>query len=259
MNKNLRTGLVIVSGIQVVFALAFIFQVPAVAGLWPLVSTTQLSFTLIGSIFAAAAASTLWCIFVREHGALSGIALDYIAILLPVTILMLQVAEGRASYIVYGIVCAGGALFGLMLWLQTFRVPIKSAPPTPRIVYGSFVVFVIALAIAGGALILKSPNVLPWNVTPETGAVFGWMFIGAAAYFAYAVVRPSWHNAGGQLAGFLIYDVVLIVPFLQRLSTNGPTVNLVIYLAVVIYSGVLAAYFLFVNSTTRLIAPRPVS
>ena len=113
--------------------------------------------------------------------------------------------------------------------------------------------------IAGGALILKSPNVLPWNVTPETGAVFGWMFIGAAAYFAYAVVRPSWHNAGGQLAGFLIYDVVLIVPFLQRLSTNGPTVNLVIYLAVVIYSGVLAAYFLFVNSTTRLIAPRPVS
>lgn len=204
-------------------------------------------------------ASTLWCLFVREDGAMSGIALDYIAILLPVTILMIQVAEGRASYIVYAVVCAAGVLFGLMLWLQTFRLPIRRTPPTPRLVYWSFVVFVIALIIAGGALILKSPNVIPWNVTPETGAVFGWMFIGAAAYFAYAVARPSWHNSGGQLAGFLIYDIILIVPFLQRLSTNGPAVNLVIYLAVVIYSGVLAACFLFISPSTRLIAPRPVS
>jgi len=257
--KNLRVALFVISGAQAVIALAFILQVQAVTGLWPLVSTTPLSFTFIGSIFAAAAASTLWCLFVREDGALSGIALDYIAILLPVTILMIQVAEGRASYIVYGIVCAGGALFGLILWFQTVRVPIRRAPPTPQLVYWSFVVFVIALMIAGVALILKSPNILPWNVTPETGAVFGWMFIGAAAYFNYAVVRPGWHSAGGQLAGFLIYDVILIVPFLQRLSTNGPTVNLVIYLAVVIYSGVLATYFLFVNPVTRLIAPRPVS
>lgn len=259
MNKTLRAGMAVVAVAQALVALALIFQVSAITGLWPLVSTTPLSFTFIGSIFAAAAASTLWCLVVREDGALSGIALDYVAILLPVTILMIQVADGRAPYIVFAVACAVGVLFGLGLWMQTFRLPIKGEPATPRIVYWSFIVFVVALILVGGALILGTPAVLPWNVTQETGVVFGWMFIGAAAYFAYAVARPSWHNAGGQLAGFLVYDIVLIEPFLRRLSTSGSSLNLVIYLAVVLYSGVLAAYFLFINPATRMIAPRTKS
>ena len=42
------------------------------------------------------------------------------------------------------------------------------------------------------------------------------MFLGSATYFAYGIVRPRWTNAGGQLAGFLAYDLVLIVPFMTR-------------------------------------------
>jgi hypothetical protein len=80
------------------------------------------------------------------------------------------------------------------------------------------------------------------------------MFLGAATYFAYALFRPSWLNAAGPLVGFLAYDVVLIVPFLTRLPSTSPehVVGLIIYTAVVIYSGLLATYYLFIHKGTRL-------
>jgi hypothetical protein len=47
---------------------------------------------------------------------------------------------------------------------------------------------------------------------------------------------------------------VLIVPFLMRLPGAGPQhrLGLIIYTAVVIGSGLLAAYYLFVHRPTRM-------
>jgi len=80
------------------------------------------------------------------------------------------------------------------------------------------------------------------------------MFLGAMTYFIYALVRPSWVNAAGQLAAFLAYDVVLIVPFLTRLPTVAPEhrISLIVYTLVVSYSGLLAIYYLFLHKPTRL-------
>jgi hypothetical protein len=154
----------------------------------------------------------------------------------------------------FALACASGVVFGAYLLWSTIRVPIRDTRPIPVLVKISFAVFIIALILVGGALILKTPNILPWSVTPELGVMCGWMFLGAAAYFAYSLVRPSWHNSAGQLAGFLAYDVILIVPFLQRLPTTAPELrtSLIIYLIVVIYSGLLAIYYLFINPTTRI-------
>jgi hypothetical protein len=46
---------------------------------------------------------------------------------------------------------------------------------------------------------------------------------------------------------------VLIVPFLGLLNTVKPErfINLVVYTAVLIYSGGLAVYYLFINPQTR--------
>ncbi|MCL4254750.1 MAG: hypothetical protein KJ043_13370, partial [Anaerolineae bacterium] len=110
------------------------------------------------------------------------------------------------------------------------------------------------LIIVGGLLIFKTSNILPWVVTLEFGVLAGWFFLGAAAYFTYALIRPSWHNSAGQLIGFLTYDVVLIIPFLQRLPNLAPEfrLSMVIYLVVIIYSGWLSIYYLFINADTRL-------
>ena len=73
-------------------------------------------------------------------------------------------------------------------------------------------VFLVALLFAGGTLIAQVPEIMPWALTPDLSVVAGIMFLGSASYFAYALARPRWTNAGGQLAGFLAYDLVLIVP-----------------------------------------------
>jgi hypothetical protein len=121
----------------------------------------------------------------------------------------------------------------------------------------SFAIFVVALLFVGGQMVLKVPGItMPWPISTNEAVIYGWMFLGAAAYFAYALVRPGWGNAGGQLAGFLAYDLVLIFPFIARFSTGVPSQFMaghIIYTVVVTYSGLLAIYYLFINPQTRLI------
>lgn len=153
----------------------------------------------------------------------------------------------------YGLVCVFGALFGLGLFLWSARIPLDQTIPMPRLVWWSFIIFIIALLIVATRLILNVPNAIPWKITPDLSLVIGWMFLGAAVYFAYGLLRPSWLNSAGQLIGFLAYDAVLIVPFLTRLPTTAPEfqIGLYIYTAVVTLSGLLAIYYLFLHKPTR--------
>ena len=264
MNRYFRLFMFLVCAVQLFFAAAFGFQWPFAVQLWPLPYTDQTSFIFIASIFAAAAASTLWSVGVGEYRGLAGIGLDYLTILTPLAILMFQTAGGLSGALgSFGIISALGAAFGLVLFLWARRVPVRDSRPTPRLVYGSFAVFVVALLIAGGSLVFQRPNILPWSTSTSSAVIYGWMFLGPAAYFAYGLLRPGWYNAAGQLAGFLAYDLVLIVPFLTQLATITPTlrINLIVYVVVISYSGLLAIYYLFINPTTRLQAlakPTPV-
>lgn len=177
-------------------------------------------------------------------------------ILLPVAILSFQLgaSTGNPQMTAYGIACVFGALFGLGMFLWSVRISIDRTVPMPKPVRWSFVVFIVVLLVVSLRMIANVSNVIPWKITPDLSVVIGWMFLGAALYFIYALLRPSWLNSAGQLVGFLAYDVVLIVPFLTRLPTAPPEfrVGLTIYTAVIIYSGLLASYYLFINKPTRL-------
>ena len=245
----------LVCAVQFFLAIAFFLQLPFAVNLWPFPGTTPLTLIFISSIFAAAA-STLWVAASENYGALAGIGLDYFTILAPMSVLSFQLGASSSNpqLTTYGIVCAFGALFGIGLLLWSIRIPIDSMLPMPGLVRWSFVIFIIALLVVSTRLILKVPNVIPWTITPELSVVIGWMFFGAMTYFAYALLRPNWLNTAGQLVGFLAYDVVLIVPFLTRLPTTAPEhrIGLIIYTAVVTYSGLLAIYYLFIHKSTRV-------
>jgi hypothetical protein len=88
----------------------------------------------------------------------------------------------------------------------------------------------------------------------ETSVIFGFIYLGAAVYFLYGFVQPRWPNATGQLVGFLAYDIVLIGPFVDRFDevSGRHLLSLSIYIAVLVYSGALAFYYLFVSERTRL-------
>ena len=256
MIKAVRYFLFFVSAVQLFFAVAFFLQWPFATVLWPFPGTTPLTFIFISSIFAAAAAPTLWAASTENYGALAGIGLDYLTILAPVAVLSFQLgaSSGEPRMTTYGFVCVFGALFGLGLFLWSARIPIDPLPPMPGPVRWSFIIFIIALLIVGGRLVLKVPNSIPWTITPELSVVIGWMFLGAATYFAYGLLRPSWLNSAGQLIGFLAYDLVLIVPFLNRLPTAAPEhrTGLIIYTVVLIVSGLIAIYYLFLHGPTRI-------
>ena len=256
MHKTVRYLLFFICAVQFLLAVAFFLQLPFAVNLWPFPGTTPLTFIFVSSIFAAAAAATLWATASENYGALAGIGLDYLGILAPVSILSFQLgaSSGNSRLTIYGVACVFGALFGLALMLWSMRIPIDRTLPMPGPVRWSFVIFIIALLIVSPRLILQTSYVIPWSITPELSVVIGWMFFGAAMYFVYGLLRPSWLNAAGQLVGFLAYDLVLIVPFLTRLPTIATQhrVGLTIYTAVVSYSGLLAIYYLFIQKSTRL-------
>ena len=83
MSRVLRVWLSLICAVQLFFAVAFFFQWSPAIALWPLEGTTPLTFILLASFFAAAAASTLWPIVTGRAGALAGVGLDYVVILTP--------------------------------------------------------------------------------------------------------------------------------------------------------------------------------
>jgi hypothetical protein len=263
MQSLVRYVLYVVVAFQAFFAVATFFQWPVATALWPFDGTTPLTYTFISSIFAAAAASTLWAAASKQYGALAGIALDYLTIMGPMSIFAFLVGQRGEGAPLFGFAaaCLFGAVFGAALLAWSLSQPLDRSVPLPRLVRWSFVAFVIALLIVATRLLLQHPNVMPWTITSDLSVVIGWIFFGAATYFIYTLLRPSWANAGGQLAGFLAYDVVLIVPFLQRLPTVAPEhrLGLIIYTIVVTYSGLLAFYYLFINRSTRVWGAQPAS
>jgi len=107
MNRYFRLFLFAVCAVQLFFAVGFLLRLPAVLRLWPLAYTNRMAFTFIASIFAAAAASTFWCIAARESRGLAGIALDYMTILIPLSIFAFQLAVSSQSsaLTLFGIGC----------------------------------------------------------------------------------------------------------------------------------------------------------
>jgi hypothetical protein len=248
-------AMLLVALVAAVFAVLLIVRPPFLTEAWPFPETTELTYVLLASILAAAAASTAWAALYGERVSYVGIALDMLVIFVPLTIylVVLDPAKGgglSAALVVSLALAVGGAA----LLARTWGRPAADRRAAPRIVLGSFVVFVAALVIVGLALLGGVPATLPWRLTPELSVVCGLIFLGAAAYFLFGLWRPSWSNAGGQLAGFLAYDLVLIVPFVTRLPGTADQfrLGLVVYIAVLVYSGALATYYLVIDPRTRL-------
>lgn len=251
--KLLRTLTVIGGLVILFFAFGFIFRLSFATSIWPW-EDGRYSYLFIGSILAAVSAAALWVGWTGEFGALPAGSLNIFVIGLTTFIYFFYLAfgQGRTGMVLFGVISllitiASGTAF---LWSR--KLPLNDSVPTPGLVKFSFGIFIATLFLAGGALILHAP-VFPWKLNPDSSVIFGCIFLGDAFYFLYGLLRPSWHNALGQLLSFLAYDLVLILPFVGLISTVEPErmVSLIVYIVVLIYSGGLAMYYLFVDPKTR--------
>ena len=265
MPARLATALRVVIGLVGVFnlyvAFAFYVQLRWVNDFWPWSTgydgMSPMSFYFISSIAAAIGAPLLWIAATGSLRASAAGAVNLTIAFGGIGVYMLSGAADASAnprLMPAAMLMLFFALANLAVVMLVCRMPVASQQVLPRLVRWSFATFALTLLIVGIALIRVVPAILPWDITPEGSITYGWIFLGAATYFAYGVARPRWGNAIGPLLGFLAYDLILIVPFVQHFSTVQPHLrnSLIIYTTAVAYSGLLAIYFLFFHTETRL-------
>jgi hypothetical protein len=268
MQKIIQHSLLGAGIIGLIFAVIFYLDAaldlrwPLVRDFWPWVGSysrlSNLSLFFIASVFGAFAGALIWVGLSGEIRAVEGGALDIIIISGGSLMFVLQsyLADNAQNnrLLVAAVLCGAACLISIALFLYIRRVPFQAYQPTPKSVHISFGVFSVLLLLAGALLVFKVPNVFPWPLRPEVSVIYGWVFLGTFAYYLHGFLRPRWQNACGQLLGFLGYDLVLIIPFINHLGAARPEnrLSLIVYIAVLVFSAGLAVFYCFVHPATRL-------
>ncbi|MEZ4711686.1 MAG: hypothetical protein R3A44_31130 [Caldilineaceae bacterium] len=257
MYNVIRTLLVVGGLVNLVLTYVFFQKMPMAVDFWSWDTEGRLSFIFMASMQAAIAVAMLWIGLSGETAALAAGALNLAVMMCGLgASLFFWVGQGLAYQADLGTFCLLFALFNLLLFAWAHRIPIQDKRPIPPLVHYSFIVFIAALLGVGVALFMDWPNIFSWNIPRTSAVLFGWMFFGDAFYFGYALYRGRWGLASVPLLSFLAYDLVLIQPFIKRLFTEDlilmRQISLTAYICVLIYSGLLAIYYLFIHRGTRL-------
>jgi hypothetical protein len=262
-DSTIRYMLVVPAFLTLVLAVGFYQQAEWATRFWPW-EDGRMSYIFVSSILAAIAAPILWIALTGEFRASEPGAIDLAISGTGAGIYLTWLAidgRGTAVTVAAGVFLAIALVqAGVFRWCRQYTLKDRRTMPLP--VQVSFGVFAVALILVGSALVLQADHIFPWPLRPDSSVIFGWTFLGAAAYFIHGVLQPSWPNAAGQLLGFLAYDIVLIWPFLDHFDTvaSEHRTSLIVYIAVIIYSALLAIYYLGIHPTTRLWqAPQPVT
>lgn len=258
--------IVLVLGGLLLFPLAWGFANSAEwAVQWWFWEDTPLSYRFLASMQAAIGIAMIWIGLTNAlHMVVAG-SLNLFVMLGGIAIYLFSGQEAMNTKLwIYAYGCAIFALINLWLLFVAQRIQPLDQRPMPWGLRICFVLFVLALFAVGIAMITETPGIFPWRISGGTSVVFGWMFLGDAFYFLYALFRPKWVNAAPQLWSFLAYDIVLIPPFLSLLGRpvveveNSPLpyelyqYNLVVYLGILFFSAMVAIYSLFIDSRTRV-------
>ncbi len=245
----------VLAAVNAALAVGFFLQASWATALWPWTSQ-PLDYVVISSFLAAGAGAVLWIGLTGEWGALTGALID-VGLFNATTAAWLWArwaAERDSAVLVRAVVFTLGTAAEIALLRVSLRHPLRDKRPADRVLVTSFWVFAIVLLLAATGLLLQQP-IWPWPLEPTSSTLLGLLFLGSATYFLHALRRPSWHAMKGQLVAFLLYDLVLIQPYLHiadgALSYHLNYASLGIYWAVIAYSSLLAAYYLFLNPATR--------
>ncbi|MEZ5646136.1 MAG: hypothetical protein R3E94_12000 [Burkholderiaceae bacterium] len=274
-HRTSRTARVLSAFTAVIFAwlaLALIVAEPHVVASWPW-PEVDMSFLFLGSITASVATVWMSVALSGELAALSGVGLNIVVAALPSAVYLgwQRLTDARPDLGPGLALAMASCVFGLWLWRMTHALPVRDPRPLPHVVRLAYLAFIVTLTVAGFMLVAQR-QVFPWRLHPSSATVFGFIFLGAAAFFANAVYRGRWSVAAPALWGFLAYDLVLFVPYSRLLFADGPSpddfygegqsinmTSLKIYLSVLAASTLLALHAALVNPATRFWRPGPVS
>lgn len=251
---TLWRGVLIVWGmILLVLCWGFIIQAAWAIQFWPW-PDGRLSYIFIASILAAVALPIIWIGGSGELAAQRAGALDFALSFAGITATLASLSgSDREELKLFALATAVSCAANLVIYWLSRRIDYQDRRPLPALLSFSFKFFALILIIVAGALIVQMPAIFPWPLKPETSVMIGWIFLGAAVYFLHTSYQPYWANAKGQLLGFLAYDIVLLWPYYQHFNTvkDEHFLSLAVYFTVLVYSCLLALYYLFLSPATR--------
>lgn len=254
MSPVIRLAIGFAAAVNLALGLAFALQMDWAVSIWP-TDTGRLTYIFIGSILAAIAAGAGWIAISGEKGSLPAGFLNLAIMMAGIGsyLLVRGTRTDQGDWIVYGLVGLVLAVVNLALFLRTRNVEVPDPEPLPWPVRGSYALFTVVLLLVGGSLILRTDGIMPWSLDPDTSVIVGLIFLANAFYFLFAVIRSTWQAARAQWWSFLAYDVVLIVPLIRHIPdiSDDLRTNLFVYIAILVYSGVLAIYYVILNRRTR--------
>ncbi|OGQ80024.1 MAG: hypothetical protein A3F90_05880 [Deltaproteobacteria bacterium RIFCSPLOWO2_12_FULL_60_19] len=245
-------GLMLLGLLLLAPAAGFVSQQPWALSLWPW-PERQLTYVFLGSIVAAVAAGLGRVGFAAEWGGLAAGALDLFITASGAAYFLFQMPaqKNQPDVQLHAWAALSIGLIGALLFVWAQRQPESDPSPTPPPVLISYGVFVVLLSFAGMALIMRESGILPWRLRAAFSSVLlGWIFIGNAFYFLYALIFPHWRNARAQLWSLLAFVMVMFPFYVAYVvevfsAPRARRLSLAISLVAMIYSAALAACYLW--------------
>jgi len=245
-HRYLRTALFMLASGLLILGYGFWQRADWAKAIWPW-PDGPLSYLFIASMLLAEGSTMAWVCATMELNAARGGSLGFAALNAGMLMYTLHLFGKRGQPLLLGwaAVCGILAVGALALFAIGSRYELRDARPAPPVVRTSFLVFSAALFAATAMLIARRPIVFPWPLNPDSSVMFGFLFLASAIYFFDGWLRPSAANSFGQLLGFLVYDMVLIPPYLHYWSKTqgGFRISMAIYLIVLFWSAALALWF----------------
>jgi hypothetical protein len=255
VEQGVRRALLLTGVLAGLLAAGYFVQAPWAVDTFPW-RETRLSNIFVASILAAVAGAMLW---VSLAGRVAGAAGGFLHVATMAAGLAMvfsaRVVDGpRQAVDGYTLGCWLVAASCVAAFAHARRLPAVDTRPVPRSLRIWAVLYILILLPAGAALLAQVPGIMPWPVRPEMSRVCGWVFLSAAWSFVYPLLRPQMEYMWVGLVGFLAYDAVLIMPFLQLLPKVQPALqnSLLLYLTALFVTAAVSLYYLFLSPATRL-------
>lgn len=227
------------------YAVGLLMELPWAQNLWIKPEMPFVGFAFVASIAASFAAPLLWIAYSGDLAALRPLAI-YGAVTASGCSFYLLGVEGVDRSRIFALAFGAAALVSVGVIAAMKRADYREPVAAPRSLHRIFGGLALLLVLLGGALLLGVPHVFPFPLSPLISALYGWVFLGAAAYLVVGARSPVRQDSCGQLMGLLAYDLVLLKPYANQLGVVAPEnrASLIVYLAMIAATAVMCLVYL---------------
>lgn len=223
----------------VVFLVGLLFLLLGVIFMWGIsqFSNFWLNAYLFGATLMAYAIPLLWIGVTRSYKALAGGGLALFVTFGAIGLYLLRLHVEGLIHI--GEISLALALLGLWFLIVGIKIAHTKKDRLPVSTQWLMALVLTIALIQGLFLIVPLPTHFPWMLSNELSVIYGWVLIGASLFFGWTLFEPIWENGYPLLYAILVYDALLIGPFLSLLnpSSKGAIAPLYLWMAVTIVMG----------------------